>query len=517
MMSKNKTFTLMLTVVILAFLIFLQPVNVKAQTKTIVVPIDYSTVQAAVNNASPGDTVFVRSGIYNQSVSIDKSINLIGENPQTTMLTMPELYNNPVFPGPPATYVININANNVNISNFTINNPNTGGAGINSNGNENQINNITLNFGSINAKGAGIITSGSYQYISQNYIDDVGTAIQCSGSYNQIIGNTISNSSDVSLSGSHNIFTDNYVPIEKGTLTLVYFEDVNSNFISNNTLSADVSLQNGDSNTIYDNKIEGSLYVGQVGSASSNLIAKNMIEGSTTDGAIIMFSGSNNEFYGNLVINNSVGLALGATGIGVNQNNEYNNVFFYNMFIENSEGNVVNRQVVGSNSFDNGSVGNYWDNYLTKYPNSTEVDNSGVGNTPYQVYGNIPDNYPLIAPFDLSSISIEIPAWINSLSTPLPMPTFPPQNLLSSQTNSSSSTPTPTIPDFPTWVILPLFALLILLSIVFIKKRIPKKTGTSFISWLLRNYRISFYSASSTEFNVSRNCYLPQLKLWRAL
>jgi hypothetical protein len=35
----------------------------------------------------------------------------------------------------------------------------------------------------------------------------------------------------------------------------------------------------------------------------------------------------------------------------------------------------------------------------------------------------------------------------------------------------SSPSPTPTVPEFPTWIILPLFEAIILLSIVFIRKR----------------------------------------------
>jgi len=43
---------------------------------------------------------------------------------------------------------------------------------------------------------------------------------------------------------------------------------------------------------------------------------------------------------------------------------------------------------------------------------------------------------------------------------------------------TSTSTPTPTVPEFPTWIILPLFAVIILLSTVFFRKRIPKKIAS---------------------------------------
>jgi parallel beta-helix repeat protein len=48
----------------------------------IVVPDDFPTIYQAVNNASDNDTVYVRSGQYNESVTIDKSLNLMGEDKQ---------------------------------------------------------------------------------------------------------------------------------------------------------------------------------------------------------------------------------------------------------------------------------------------------------------------------------------------------------------------------------------------------------------------------------------------------
>ncbi len=60
------------------------PVNVSAATIT--VPDDYPTIQQAVNAAAPNDTVFVRSGMYYEHVTIDKSLTLQGENRDTTII-----------------------------------------------------------------------------------------------------------------------------------------------------------------------------------------------------------------------------------------------------------------------------------------------------------------------------------------------------------------------------------------------------------------------------------------------
>ena len=46
-----------------------------------------------------------------------------------------------------------------------------------------------------------------------------------------------------------------------------------------------------------------------------------------------------------------------------------------------------------SNAWDNGSQGNYWSNYT-----GTDNNGDGIGDTPYLVYENNQDNYPLMNP-----------------------------------------------------------------------------------------------------------------------
>jgi len=55
------------------------------------------------------------------------------------------------------------------------------------------------------------------------------------------------------------------------------------------------------------------------------------------------------------------------------------------------------------NIWDNGSEGNYWSNY-----NGTDSNGDGVGDTPYVIDENNQDNYPLMEQF----IIPEFPSWI---------------------------------------------------------------------------------------------------------
>lgn len=74
-------------------------------------PNNYSSIQNAIDNASNGDTIFVYSGIYHENVVVKKSISLVGENRNATIID-----------GGMKDTVINITASSVKISNFTVTN-----------------------------------------------------------------------------------------------------------------------------------------------------------------------------------------------------------------------------------------------------------------------------------------------------------------------------------------------------------------------------------------------------------
>ena len=61
-----------------AFLVLTAFASVSA-AKTIYVPDDYLTIQSAVNAASPGDTIIVRDGLYNEHVIVNKQLTIKSE------------------------------------------------------------------------------------------------------------------------------------------------------------------------------------------------------------------------------------------------------------------------------------------------------------------------------------------------------------------------------------------------------------------------------------------------------
>ena len=73
---------------------------------------NYTTIQDAIDNASTGDTVFVYNGTYYENPVIWKSIDLIGESKENTIVNSSSKFSN----------VVTINKDWINVSGFTIEN-----------------------------------------------------------------------------------------------------------------------------------------------------------------------------------------------------------------------------------------------------------------------------------------------------------------------------------------------------------------------------------------------------------
>jgi parallel beta-helix repeat protein len=72
-------------------------------------PNNYTKIQDAINDAVDGDTVFVYSGTYYEHIYINKTINLIGEDKETTIIN-----------GEHGFGAIMINANTISVKGFSI-------------------------------------------------------------------------------------------------------------------------------------------------------------------------------------------------------------------------------------------------------------------------------------------------------------------------------------------------------------------------------------------------------------
>jgi parallel beta-helix repeat protein len=108
-------------------------------------------------------------------------------------------------------------------------------------------------------------------------------------------------------------------------------------------------------------------------------------------------SSSNNTIKLNNITDNLVGIVI---------DNSSNNIVYQNNFIENNNHVDIKKGIDSNKSenvFHNFKEGNYWDNY-----NGTDYNENGIGNLPYLIDENNQDNYPLMEPI----IIPEFNSWI---------------------------------------------------------------------------------------------------------
>jgi parallel beta-helix repeat protein len=88
---------------------------------------------------------------------------------------------------------------------------------------------------------------------------------------------------------------------------------------------------------------------------------------------------------GNIIVNNNIV----DNNRGIRIYKASNNIIYGNNFVLNTIHAVVED---GSNSWDNGTIGNYWDDY-----NGTDSDGDGIGDVPYIINKDNQDRYPLMS------------------------------------------------------------------------------------------------------------------------
>ncbi|MCX6661222.1 MAG: hypothetical protein NTY91_01585 [Euryarchaeota archaeon] len=141
-------------------------------------PGNYTTIQAAVDAATDGDTVFVYddSSPYREQVIINNSITLLGEQRQITVLNGTAGYPGPYSP------LIRIQADNVTISGFTLTIPN--GFGMEIYTNNNHISDLSFErsgygiYIGVDITGAPLLQGNT---IDHSFFIDNGCGIRCVG------------------------------------------------------------------------------------------------------------------------------------------------------------------------------------------------------------------------------------------------------------------------------------------------------------------------------------------------
>jgi nitrous oxidase accessory protein len=359
----NKCCAIIIIAIQLACLAAVLPAATKAIPSTLVVPDDFSTLTAAVGNASNGDTILVKNGIYyEQALIIDKPLTIISETLHKAIL-----YFNPpkdiqtVVMGRSASFnsvsfkpSIIVEADNVYFSGFTIVNEkmdyndypdmdvrNFGYVIVEGNnvqiidnilGTDQVTFHLTLNGDNIQATNnlvtQTIIVVGSHETIDHNNV----RSINLRSSFNTVANNS---AGGLNVKGNNNTVSGNSFTPDRGGGG-IQMSDANHNTFSNNTIITSITVA------------IGIAYVNHEG-CSYNQFIGNVVEGASLWG-ILLGNGSNNLFYGNLIANNGglghdgYGLAIGSTISAVNSNR-----FVGNIFMNNSQNFGANWEVKGTN------------------------------------------------------------------------------------------------------------------------------------------------------------------------
>ncbi len=344
-------------------------------------PGNYTTIQAAIDSAGPGDTVFVFSGTYNENVVLDKTISLMGESVDTTFINAGGVGD-----------TVYLTASWANITGFTITGSEAGGieAGIRLH----YAHNCNVSWNNVSGNGFGItLYQARNNTIAHNnlFSNSDNIAMYVSRSINTTIVHNTMSQNGIYVDGeflehwnSHTIDTTNTVDGDP----VYYWKDIVGGTVPSD--AAQVILANCSHWLVEGLHVDNSSVAIQLGFSSNNTIANNTAVRNRM--GIHIANSSNNTIVGNNVSDNYF-------GIFVSQSDD--NSLFHNVFINNTA------QVYesGSNQWDDGypSGGNYWSDYAgideKSGPNQSEGGSDGIGDTPHDISGGASqDRYPFMKP-----------------------------------------------------------------------------------------------------------------------
>lgn len=469
----SKTTALALLLLLVASLVTL-PLPVKAK-HIIVVPDKYPTVTAAIGNATDGDVILVRSGTYyEQSLKSNHSISLIGEETASTIINLnPPIISTTIFTstftGP--DNAVKLLADNVVVSGLTLN---CYGAFWVSGDHTVVKDNCIKDYA-----GCWMYIYGNYNTIANN---SWNTVMDLGCSYSKAYGNTGSGSIVISDSGSHNSIFENQLTAA-GSATLS-----SSNLYYRNVIRNGLGIYANLNDIVYNNTVADCSHGIYMPSGSNNVVIGNRVVNNHGEGlsnnAYVQGSfancGADNVFTENYVSGNDVGILIDTSyqwhgaNFSIYNNNFIDNIKQVSVVASNSSNDYQNYlfSIHPQSDFWNyNQQGNYWSDYKSNYPSATETNS--VWNLAYNVGGDEQDNYPLVLPIDLSKISYQLPAWADvSASTSS-------QNYIFPQQAQETSSPAPTVPEFPAIAILPILAVIPLIAMLLIRKY-AAKTATRY-------------------------------------
>jgi len=345
----NSKVVLLITLTIFLISILVSVSNIPSvKAGTITVPDDYATIQEAINHASGGDAIYVRSGTYYENVVVNKTVLLIGESRENTIIDAR---------GTGKTLELTVDG--VLVSNFTIS---YGEVGIHMTSSHKHT--IRNNMIRKNTRGA----TGNF-YTGTIYENNIVKENDYGLDFGHLSGPSSINNTAENNEIYDNVVAGIYVSAADGNNTIIG-NDIHDNGIGivldhtqNNKITINLIRNN--------NRAGGYMYGIYLRNAIQNIIKENL-------------------FQGNIV--------------GMHFENSNNNKIFHNNFISNAE------HIDGAslNIWDDGypSGGNHWNDYsgvdLKSGAYQNETGSDGIGDTSYNIDVDNVDKYPLIQQYPVS-------------------------------------------------------------------------------------------------------------------
>ncbi|MCK5560846.1 MAG: right-handed parallel beta-helix repeat-containing protein, partial [Thermoplasmata archaeon] len=278
---------------------------------------NYSSIQAAIDDASSGDSIFVYDGVYYGNIVINKTLNLIGQNRDTTIIN-----------GDGAEKVIKIIADEVILKGFTITN---GGYGIYS-------------------------WDGSYNMIYNNNISNNWYGLDLKQfSRSEIIANKIS------MNTYYGIYIDGYSD----------HNTIEANNISENQYGIFFDVTPS-FNTIKRNNVITNYYGITFTRSSNNKIAFNNISSNEKHGIKISASSNNEIMYNNISLNN-YGIYLDHS---FNNEIKYNDISYNNEYGIRAQYSSIN--ITGNEILMNNYIGLRFDYSIYNNVTGNNFVNGGI-------------------------------------------------------------------------------------------------------------------------------------------
>lgn len=312
--------------------------------------LNYASIQEAINadETLDGHTIRVDAGTYYENIVINKSLTLIGEDRETTIID-----------GRRKGDVVYVTANNTVLCGFTLQNS-------------------KLSFGFC---GVYLHDSFNSSMFDNNVVDNyfgvfLYDCYGCSVSHNRFNNSCYS---VIATGSSCSIFGNNITYTAMHAIWLLHF---NGCSIYDNNLAYNwygIHLSNNCSGcSVFGNNIIANAYGILLGKSSRNMIYRNNIINSMHSG-VDLWDSSNNTFCHNNFVNNAV------------------QVYDWNYYSADYPPSI--------NMWDGGypSGGNYWSDYngtdLLRGPFQNVTGSDGIGDTSYVIDENNRDSYPLMKPY----------------------------------------------------------------------------------------------------------------------